>query len=299
MMRCLFTGSNGFLGRNIVPLLKEEFGLIKTLDYNNADYNYDLRTAIPLFHEKFEFVIHAAGQAHFIPKNPDESRSFFDVNLAGTRNLCAGLENAGVPESIVFISTVAVYGMIKGVEITEDYPLNGKSPYAQSKIEAEFFLQDWCRHNRVKLNILRPSLIAGPNPPGNLGSMINGIKAGRYLSIDGGRASKSILIVYDFARIIPKLIGREGVFNICDSENPTFRDLELLISSQLNRSMPKTCPLFAARIAAYFGDILGGNFPLNSNKLSNIINTLTFSNSKAKKELEWEPLNVLQNFKIH
>lgn len=35
-------------------------------------------------------------------------------------------------------------------------------------------------HN-VKLSILRPSLIAGPNPPGNLGAMIHGIENGKYL----------------------------------------------------------------------------------------------------------------------
>lgn len=59
----------------------------------------------------------------------DESRetSFFDVNLQGTKNLCAALERRGVPRAFIFISTVAVYGCEYGEEITEEYPWVGNS----------------------------------------------------------------------------------------------------------------------------------------------------------------------------
>lgn len=115
------------------------------------------------------------------------------MNLQGTKNLCAALEKSGIPQAFIFISTVAVYGCEFGSNITEKHPLNGDTPYALSKIQAEEFLTEWCNKHGVILSIIRPSLIAGPNPPGNLGAMIKGIKTGRYLSIGGGKARKAYL----------------------------------------------------------------------------------------------------------
>ena len=50
---------------------------------------------------------------------------------------------------------------------------------------------------------------------------------------------------------------------------------------------------------ALAGDFIGNKFPINSSKLDKITQSLTFSNEKAKRELDWEPLDVLQNFKIN
>lgn len=119
-----------------------------------------------------------------------QRNDFFDVNLQGTKNLCTALEQSGIPKSFIFISTVAVYGCDSGENITEEYPLNGTTPYALSKIKAEKYLEEWCAMHNVKLSILRPSLIAGPNPPGNLGAMIHGIENGKYLSIAGEKPGK-------------------------------------------------------------------------------------------------------------
>ena len=93
------------------------------------------------------------------------------------------LEKSGIPKAFIFISTVAVYGCEFGNDITEEHPLNGMTPYAESKKKAELYLKVWCRELNVVLSIIRPSLIVGPNPPGTLGYMIKGIRTRRYLSI--------------------------------------------------------------------------------------------------------------------
>jgi len=49
---------------------------------------------------------------------------------------------------------------------------------------------------------------------------------------------------------------------------------------------------------ALIGDLLGNKAPINSLKLIKITRSLTFSNEKAKRELNWTPINVLINFKI-
>jgi nucleoside-diphosphate-sugar epimerase len=296
MKTLLFTGSSGFLGRNILPFLQENY-TVSTLDIRQADHTCDLSKSHCAFKESFDIVLHAAGKAHSIPRSKVEEHVFFDINYQGTVNLCKSLELAGVPRSFIFISTVAVYGCEQGMNITEDYPRNGTTPYASSKIQAEDYLIEWCKKHDVRLSILRPSLIAGTNPPGNMGSMINGIQSGKYFSIAGGKARKSVLLAQDIAYLVPLLIGKDGIYNVCDDESPTFSQLEEIIAKQLGKKKPISIPYFLAKIIALCGDLVGNKIPINSNQLSKITRSLTFSNQKAKAT-GWKPLNVVENFRI-
>lgn len=297
-MNLLFTGASGFLGHNIYPLLKEKYNL-ETIGLTLLDnYTINLVSDIPKLDIKYDVVLHAAGKAHSIPKTEQEKQAFFDVNLQGTKNLCTALENSGIPKAFIFISTVAVYGRDWGENITEEHPLNGTTPYALSKIKAEKYLEGWCAVHNVKLSILRPSLIAGPNPPGNLGAMIHGIKNGKYLSIARGKARKSVLMVQDIANLLPMLIEKGGIYNVCDSYQPSFRELEMVMCKQLNKKRPISIPYWLAKSMAVMGDCLGAKAPINSLKLRKITSSLTFSNEKAVRELGWKPMNVLENFRI-
>lgn len=132
---------------------------------------------------------------------------------------------------------MAVYGLESGENITEDFTLNGSSPYAQSKIMAEAFLtESGVIEINVILTILRPSLIAGPNPPWNLGEMIRGIRSGKYLSIEGGKARKSVLMVQDIAILIPRIMEKGGIFNVCDNEHPLLESWRLLSQNNLGKN---------------------------------------------------------------
>lgn len=297
-MKLLFTGASGFLGHNVCPILTQKYE-ITTIGLSEEDtYTVNMAKEIPGLKESYDVVLHAAGKAHVVPRTEAEKQAFYDVNLQGTKNLCMALENSGIPKAFIFISTVAVYGCEFGCDITEEHPLNGNTPYALSKIQAETFLTEWCQNNGVTLGIIRPSLIAGPNPPGNLGAMIRGIQTGRYLSIAGGKARKSVLMVQDIARLLPLLIEKGGIYNVCDDYNPSFHELEALIANQLGKMLPISIPYGLAKGLALLGDCLGNKAPINSLKLDKITKSLTFSNKKAKKELGWQPLNVLDHFKI-
>ena len=297
-MTLLFTGASGFLGNNIIHLLNGTYNIISVGLSPQDTYLVDIATDIPTFIDAFDVVFHAAGKAHSVPKTEAEKRLFFDVNLQGTKNLCTALERSGIPKAFIFISTVAVYGCDSGENITEEHPLNGTTPYALSKIKAEKYLEGWCAMHNVKLSILRPSLIAGPNPPGNLGAMIRGIRNGKYLSIAGGKARKSVLMVQDIANLLPMLIEKGGIYNVCDSYQPSFRELEMVICKQLNKKRPISIPYWLAKSMAVIGDCLGEKAPINSLKLRKITSSLTFSNEKAVRELKWKPMNVLETFLI-
>ena len=222
MERLLFTGGTGFLGKNVKPILKEKYEVVTCGITSDDMIQANLAKEVPVLDKHYDVVLHACGKAHLVPKTEAEKQAFFDVNYQGTVNLCSALEKVGVPKALVFISTVAVYGCEFGELITEEHPLNGDSPYAKSKIMAEEYLSEWCKKHDVVLGVLRPSLLAGKNAPGNLGAMVNGVRKGFYMNIAGGKVIKSILMAEDIARIMPALIEKGGVYNVCDSRQLLF-----------------------------------------------------------------------------
>lgn len=294
----LFTGGTGFLGKNAMPVLKEYYEVTTCGITPDDMIKANFVTDVPELPAKYDVVLHACGKAHVVPKTEAEKQAFYDVNYTGTKHLCEALEKVGVPKALVFISTVAVYGCEYGDLITEDHPLNGETPYAKSKIMAEEFLTAWCKKNNVILGILRPSLLAGKNAPGNLGAMVNGVKKGYYMNIAGGKVVKSILMAEDIARILPSLVVKGGVYNVCDTRQPSFGELSISVAQQLGKGKPLNIPYWTAWCMAKVGDLLGNKAPINSYKLEKMTKSLTFSNEKARKELNWEPLDVLENYKI-
>ena len=163
---------------------------------------------------------------------------------------------------------------------------------------AEEYLTEWCKKHNVVLGILRPSLLAGKTAPGNLGAMVNGVRKGFYMNIAGGKVIKSILMAEDIARIMPALIKKGGVYNVCDTRQPSFGELSVSVAKQLGKHKPISIPYWMAWCMAKVGDLLGSKAPINSYKLEKMTKSLTFSNEKARRELGWEPLDVLENYKV-
>lgn len=298
MKKLLFTGASGFLGYNIRPILEKSYDVHTIGLTDDDDIKINMAKEIPPINTHYDVVLHAAGKAHSVPKTEAEAQVFYDVNYQGTVNLCKALENAGIPKSLVFISTVAVYGCEFGELIDEYHPLSGDSPYAKSKIMAEEYLTQWCLDHQVKLAILRPSLLAGRNAPGNLGAMVNGIKKGFYMNIAGGKVVKSILMAEDIARLLPLLEEKGGIYNVCDTRQPSFGEISASVAKQLGKHRPISIPYWMAWCMAKVGDLLGEKAPVNTYKLEKMTKSLTFSNEKARHELNWEPLDVLSNYVI-
>jgi nucleoside-diphosphate-sugar epimerase len=293
----LLTGSNGFLGSYIWE--KFQNFSVKSLNRERSHYNIDLSKNIPCFKECFDLVIHCAGMAHFVPLNESEAKIFFDINVNGTLNLLAGLQNNCIPRHFVFISSVSVYGINSGVNIEEDFPLLANDPYGRSKIEAEEIVRNWCIEHNVVCTILRLPLVVGPNPPGNLGAMIRAIRKGYYFNISGGKAMKSMVLASDIAKYILDAAEVGGIYNLTDGIHPSFDELSKSISKNLDKSFVPNMPLFIAKVLANIGDKLSDVFPINSNKLSKITSTLTFDDSKARKAFNWDPTPVLIGIKIN
>lgn len=296
MEKLLFTGGTGFLGKNVRPILDILYEVTTCGITQDDMIKANLAKEIPVLNQHYDVVLHACGKAHVVPNTEAERQAFFDVNYQGTVNLCSALEKVGVPKAIVFISTVAVYGCDFGKLITEEHPLLGTSPYAKSKIMAEEYLTEWSKKNNVVLSILRPSLLAGKDAPGNLGAMVNGVRKGFYMNIAGGKVVKSILMAQDIANIIPSLVKKGGIYNVCDTFQPTFGQISESVAKQLGKHKPISIPYWVAWCMAKVGDLLGNKSPINSYKLEKMTKSLTFSNEKARLELDWEPMDVLTHY---
>lgn len=293
----LVTGGSGFLGQFILQYLRR-FGKVKTLARSHGDYLCDLSETIPELNHVFDLVVHSAGMAHKTPRSVGEGELFHSVNVIGTLRLLEALENVGIPRRFVFISSVAVYGLSNGTFINESSELSAKDPYGLSKIQAENLVNDWCMKHGVICTIFRLPLIAGQNPPGNLGAMIKGIRKGYYFNIAGGSAKKSMVLANDVANYLLKASEIGGTFNLTDGYHPSFFELSENISRQLGKKRPKNLPLWLAKVLALVGDLFGAKAPLSSDKLRKISSDLTFDDSKAREAFGWDPTPVLEGIAI-
>lgn len=294
-MKTLLTGASGFLGSYLIKRLSGEIITLGRSESNTIQCALDRE--IPILPE-LDFVIHNAGLAHRIPKTKEEEQSFFSTNLTGTKNLLLALDQLHTsPKAIVFISTVAVYGLEHGEMIQESKLPEPNSPYAKSKFEAECILQDWSKRNSVNLTILRLPLVAGgDHTPGNLGAMIKAIRNGYYRRIGKGEAKKSMVLAEDVAELIPTLISNSGIYNLTDGMNPSMKEFENYLGDFYGKKI-KSIPPQLVSMATWIGDRLPG-FPINTYRLTKLAQSLTFDDSKAKAELGWRPRSVIGNLDL-
>jgi len=178
--RCLVTGANGFVGRELVCYLQASdkhvvSAVRKKLnqtDQNNpivvmGDINGQTRWKGLL--DRQDVVIHLANRAHVMHEDVADPLALCrEINVEGTLALARAAVAAGV-KRFIYLSSIKVNG-----EATFDRPFrntdspNPEDPYAVSKLEAEQGLQKLCSDEKMELVIIRPPLIYGPGVKGNL-----------------------------------------------------------------------------------------------------------------------------------
>lgn len=294
----LITGASGFLG----SIVKQKFDIhsetVITLGRNtSSDIVVDLANEIPDLTGLTDLkrVIHVAGKAHDFSNTSKIEQDHLNVNFRGTVHLCQALERMAIlPEQLVFISSVAVYGTESGNLIDENHPLNGSTSYAKSKLKAEKYLAEWGEKNNVKILILRLPLVIGKNPPGNLKRMIRAIKFGYYIRFGDGKAQKSMVLAEDVAHLILNASLSFGIYNLTDRNHPTIKELEEVIMKHYKVVYILSFPLILVRLFAKIGDKFAF-IPLNSKVLHKLTHSLTFNDQKAVIEWNWSPKRVLDS----
>lgn len=297
----LLTGATGFLGKELNKNLSQQAS-IDTLGRSVRNHIIcDLSLEAPQLDRSYDLVIHNAGKAHIVPKTSAEAEDFFKVNYHGTLNLLRSIEQtSSMPKALILISSVAVYGVAKGTMLDESLPLNASDPYGQSKSMAEEAALKWGKQNHVTVGILRLPLVAGSLPPGNLNRMIRAQRAGYFFHIGKGDNRRSMVSAGDVAKVIPKLAEVGGTYNLTDRYHPSLSELSGVFSKRLGVRAPYHMPLWLARLLAKLGDfyslLIRKEAPFSSRSLDKMTSSLTFSDEKAKRLLNWQPQRVLHFF---
>lgn len=307
-MKLLLTGYPGFLASSIKDWFESNGWTVDTLGLlpfpketiqSGSHIVCNLAEEVPQLPEvSYDLVIHAAGKAHVVPKNELEQKSFFDVNVTGTQHLLDALQSSP-PESIVFISSVAVYGKETGDMISEDAPLLAETPYGKSKVLAEELIRNTPFSKNVVRGIVRLPLIAGKNAPGNLGSMINAIKKGTYCNIDGGKAVRSVVLKSDIAPFLLELGKHGGTYNFTDGRGITYKELDQKLHELIPCPKRPGLPYWVAWLMALSGETLSFIFrkpmPIDFYRLDKLVKSLTFDSSKASRDIRFVPKRVIDH----
>lgn len=162
--RILVTGSNGFVGRNLVEELKRGTADVVTLTYPNGN-GIDIRDWKRVKEiEDIHMVYHLAAitQVPFSFENP---REVYAVNVLGTLNILELCRLHDI-EKIVFASSY-VYGPPKYLPIDEKHPVQPTNPYARSKVMGEDLCKAYYEDYGLKCVILRAFNIYGEDQSEN------------------------------------------------------------------------------------------------------------------------------------
>lgn len=172
-MTILVTGPTGFVGRELTKL-KRDFRCVVRLGENHPFKNIYTVPGIDSYTEwgscfdEVDSLIHLAGLAH---NNSFSVADYKAVNTDGTLRLALKAAESGV-KRFVFVSSIGVNGTS-----TTDKPFisnakeNPHNAYAQSKYDAEIGLKKISEETGLEVVIVRPTLVYGPNAPGNFGML--------------------------------------------------------------------------------------------------------------------------------
>ncbi len=151
-MRFLVTGAAGFLGSALANRLAREGHSVRGLDdlstgdpkvlspeihFTRGDINDRPKLWTQL--QDVDCVYHLAARVS-VPESVLYPREYNLVNVGGTVTLMEAMRDVGV-RRVVFISSGAIYGDQAIQPLREDSPAQPRSPYAVSKLAAEYYVR--------------------------------------------------------------------------------------------------------------------------------------------------------------
>ncbi|MGX7823615.1 NAD-dependent epimerase/dehydratase family protein [Actinokineospora sp. 24-640] len=255
-MRALVTGGAGFIGSTLVErLLRDghEVAVVDTftrgrrenlaavaggvavheVDVTSPDLHRVLKDAAP------EVVFHLAAQ---IDVRISVADPILDTtqNVLGTVNLAEAARAAGVRKVVFASSGGSIYGTPTSLPVTEDTPVNPKSPYAAGKISGELYLNTYQQLYGLDCTHLALANVYGPrqDPHGEAGVVAifaNALLEGRPTRLygDGGN-TRDYVFVTDVVAAFVAASGERGSatrYNIGTGVQVSDRELHSLVAA--------------------------------------------------------------------
>src|SRR5256885_525454 len=158
MKTILITGGAGFIGSNLVRHLYKKYPDYKLLVVDALTYAGNVQNSPDgaMGSARYEFwygdvgngelmstlvgqsdiVVHMAAESH-VTRSIYDNKLFFETDVLGTQTVAnAVAKHRDRVELFVHISTSEVYGSAETEAMSEEHPLNPRSPYASAKCGA-------------------------------------------------------------------------------------------------------------------------------------------------------------------
>ncbi len=217
-MNFLITGAAGFLGSALANQLAREGHLVRGLDdlssgdpdalfedvhFTRGDVND--RPKLWTLLQDIDCVYHLAARVR-VAESLLYPREYTDVNVGGTVSLMEAMRDVGV-RRVVLASSGAVYGDQQEQPLREDASPNPRSPYAVSKLAAEYYVRTIGSLWGIETVCLRIFNAYGPgqhlppsHPPVVPNWLRQAVRGGSLVVHGDGLQTRDFIYVHDVVR---------------------------------------------------------------------------------------------------
>lgn len=240
-----------------------------------------------------ELFIHTAASVSLRMERAEE---IWRTNVLGTANAVTAAERAGAKRFVHF-SSVTVFGFEFPDGVDERYPVRFTFvPYPDSKISTEQVVLQAHIEGRVRCTIVRPGDVYGPRSrvwaqiPAEL------IRERRFILPGGGRGIHSPVYIDNLVDGVVLAAASEDavgqIFTLSDGVGVPYRDFFTPYAQLVGRrliTLPAPLALGVAAVAQRAARLAPGDNEINPGAARYLLRRGTYSNSKARSILGWEP----------
>jgi dTDP-glucose 4,6-dehydratase len=181
METIIVTGGLGFIGSNLINILKNKYFIINidkvsyASNFNNIDpsiknykfYKIDINNKIFIKNilKKYNpsIIFNLAAETH-VDRSIDGPKQFIESNILGVFNLLESIRDYKKKIKLIHISTDEVYGDIKkNYKSKEEDAYNPSSPYSASKASGDLLIKSYIRTYKIPAIITNCCNNFGPN----------------------------------------------------------------------------------------------------------------------------------------
>lgn len=299
-MKCLVTGATGFVGRQLCQRLAARGDTVipcsrsgtplpdgtptHGLDLGERGLDQDVIQGV-------DVLFHLAGIAH----QHAAADAYHEVNYLATMKLARQAAKAGVG-CFVFLSSVKAMGPANTDEARDETRCNVPTDaYGTSKWQAECRLRAEFADSDMRVVILRPALVYGERPRGNLALLVRGVRSGLPRPPAGG--GRSMVAVADLVDLLCLLADSPppgiNTWIVSDGETYSTRQLYDLLRQALGRGRARAwLPRWAWRLGARVLDSLRGR--PGESTYDKLFGFERYSNASLVTATAWRPQTSLE-----
>jgi len=235
-VRALISGAAGFVGCHLTRHLEALGDEVTGVDRKQGPDLLDGPGWIELLAEHRPDAVYHLGGLSDVGGSWSHPRDTFRVNAEGTLNVLQACVHAGV-ERVLAVTSADVYGRVTMGELplTEDNPLRPVSPYAASKIAADYLALQAFLGYRLPVIRVRAFNHLGPGQTNRFVApalaeriALNEIDGGEVVSVGNMTPRRDFTDVRDVVRAYRLLIdnGEPGeAYNVCSGHDIAISEL--------------------------------------------------------------------------